>query len=51
MLKYVGNGYVLGNGTEEAKREHGRVTEGVYADGILEVLHRAVRQKGLRAGD
>ncbi|TCI21417.1 hypothetical protein EVJ34_09105 [Exiguobacterium sp. SL-9] len=43
MLRYVGNGYVLGNGTEEAKREHGRVTEGMYADGILEVLHRAVR--------
>lgn len=43
MLRYVGNSYVLGNGTEEAKREHGRVTEGMYADGILEVLHRAVR--------
>ncbi|WP_214753515.1 HAD-IIB family hydrolase [Exiguobacterium sp. s16] len=43
MLRYVGNGYVLGNGTEEAKREHGRVTEGMYADGILEVLHRAMR--------
>ncbi|MGE9213243.1 HAD family hydrolase [Exiguobacterium aurantiacum] len=43
MLGYVGNGYVLGNGTEEAKREHRRVTEGMYADGILEVLHRAMR--------
>lgn len=43
MLRYVGNGYVLGNGTEEAKREHGRVTEGMYADGILEVLYQAMR--------
>ena len=43
MLRYVGNGYVLSNGTEEAKREHGRVTDGMYADGILEVLRRAVR--------
>ncbi|WP_214796551.1 MULTISPECIES: HAD-IIB family hydrolase [unclassified Exiguobacterium] len=51
MLGYVGNGYVLGNGTEEAKREHGRVTEGMYADGILEVLHRAVEQTGLSARD
>lgn len=51
MLGYVGNGYVLGNGTEEAKREHGRVTEGMYADGILEVLHRAVREMDSRARD
>lgn len=43
MLRYVGHGYVLGNGTEEAKRKHGRVTEGMYADGILEILYRAVR--------
>lgn len=42
MLRRVGNGYVLGNGTEQAKREHHQVTEGAYADGILEVLCRDV---------
>lgn len=40
MLKRVGNGYVLGNGTEQAKRAHQRVTEKSYAAGILEVLTR-----------
>jgi len=40
MLKRVGNGYVLGNGTEQAKRTHQRVTEKSYAAGILEVLTR-----------
>ena len=48
MLKYVGNGYVLGNGTEEAKREHGRVTDGMYAAGILEILNEVMQ---LGAGD
>lgn len=44
MLKYVGNGYVLGNGTEQAKFEHNRVTAGSYAEGILEVLMRFVQK-------
>ncbi|EPE62139.1 NTD biosynthesis operon putative hydrolase NtdB [Exiguobacterium sp. S17] len=43
MLKHVGNGYVLGNGTEQAKSEHDHVTAGSYADGILEVLMRFVQ--------
>lgn len=40
MLKRVGNGYVLGNGTEQAKRVHQRITKKSYAAGILEVLTR-----------
>lgn len=44
MLKYVGNGYVLGNGTEQAKSAHDRVTEGGYAEGILEVLMQVYRR-------
>ncbi|TCI48544.1 HAD-IIB family hydrolase [Exiguobacterium sp. SH1S4] len=44
MLKHVGNGYVLGNGTEQAKSEHDRVTAGSYAEGILEVLMRFVQE-------
>lgn len=44
MLKQVGNGYVLGNGTEQAKSEHERVTAGNYAEGILEVLLRFVQE-------
>ncbi|MCC5891685.1 HAD-IIB family hydrolase [Exiguobacterium sp.] len=42
MLKRVGNGYVLGNGTEQAKKGHHRVTEKPYAAGILEVLIREI---------
>ncbi|WP_159429455.1 HAD-IIB family hydrolase [Exiguobacterium sp. SH31] len=44
MLKHVGNGYVLGNGTEQAKSEHDRVTAGSYAEGMLEVLMRFVQE-------
>lgn len=40
MLRIVEHGYVLQNGTPQAKESHPRVTEQAYAAGILEVLKK-----------
>lgn len=42
MLAYVGNGYLVNNATEQAKRLHSTVTKKPYAEGILEVLEADV---------
>lgn len=38
MLKTVGNGYLLENATQEAKKKYNRVAEGPYTDGIYKTL-------------
>ena len=38
MLRTVGNGYLLANATEEAKRKYNRIAEGPYTDGIYKTL-------------
>ncbi|MGE6490162.1 HAD family hydrolase [Exiguobacterium sp. NPDC077395] len=42
MLAHVGNGYLVNNATEQAKRLHSKVTKKPYAEGILEVLEADV---------
>ena len=42
MLTHVGNGYLVNNATEQAKRLHSTVTKKPYAEGILEVLEADV---------
>ncbi|WP_214792576.1 MULTISPECIES: HAD family hydrolase [unclassified Exiguobacterium] len=42
MLKHVGNGYLVNNATEQAKRMYSKVTTKSYAEGILDVLETDV---------
>lgn len=46
MLKAVNEGYVLANGTEEAKNMHSQVTSLPYAKGIKNTLEKIFNQKG-----